>query len=161
MTAAFGPDRFDRDFAIVQLVEVGTGAIVKVLAGEDGGRHSPDAAGGLAEETERRVDGEKLRLAMRQTGLAAMQGNLGIRGAGDHHEGNRTRRLAGRFEIGWQASRKNGHPREGVFFVASEPQCHRSPSGYANEKDLATVDNSTGDKLRDQITDKDRIAARL
>src|SRR5580692_4055778 len=98
---------------------------------------------------------------MRQTYLVTMKRNHGIRGGRDHHEGNRTRRFAGRSKIGRQASPENRHPREDILFVAGEPQSHRSASGYANEKDLAPVGNSTGDELRDQIMDKDRIAARL
>src|SRR5437660_1000925 len=93
---------------------------------------------------------------MRQTCFAAR-----VRGTGNHPEGNRMRRLAGRFKIGREASPENRHPGKDVLFVAAEPQSHRSPSGYANEKDLAPVGNSTSDKLRDQITDKDRIAVRL
>ena len=71
------------------------------------------------------------------------------------------RRFAGRFKIGWQASPEHRHSRKNVLFVAGEPQSQHPPSGYANEKDLAPVGNAPGDELRDQIMDKDQIAARL
>ncbi len=161
MSAAFDPHQFDRYFAIVQLVEIGVGSVAGFLVGKVRGAHAPFTAGGFAEKTKRRLNRNELRLAVRQICFAAVKRNYGVLDAGDHQERERMRELARVLEVRGQAGAENGQSRKADFLIAGEAQGQHPACSHADEEDFARVGNSLGDKLRDEIMNKCRIAVRL
>jgi len=91
--AAFDPHQFDRYFAIVQLVEIGWVPSRVFLVRKVVVLMLPSTPAALLKRPSV-ASTDELRLAVRQICFAAVKGNHGVLGAGDHQERERMRGLA-------------------------------------------------------------------
>ncbi|MCC2102971.1 MAG: succinate:quinone oxidoreductase subunit C, partial [Hyphomicrobiales bacterium] len=158
MAAAIDLDQFDRRLAAGRKLELYARAVVSVAIGHVDLRRLVAAAGRLREGRHGRGGRNDLALELRDMRLAALIGHARVRGAGEQHEGNRTRGLAGR-SVGRRHQRDQGRGSgEPAGLAAGKSHGENPARAAAGDENALGIGDAVPLEARDQVVDESQVA---